>query len=89
MGIRRSGKAKSSHDNRRAWELETSLVWHLRGNEITPSPLCLKWWQSLAEKQYGNRQMWLEIAYELGYVAKTIDHKSGSITYEPYGFEYR
>jgi hypothetical protein len=32
--------------------------------------------------------MWLEIAHELGYVAKAIDHKSGRIAYEPHGFEY-
>lgn len=81
-------KVKSSPDNWGAWELEYSLIWHTRGNEVIPSPLCLKWWQNLAEKRYGDKQRWLEIAHQLDYVTKSINPESGNITYEPYGFEY-
>lgn len=88
MGEKELGKVKPVSDNWGAWKLEYSPVWHAQKGEIVPSPLFLKWWQSLAEKKYGDKRMWLEIAYELGYIAKSINPKSGSIVYEPYGFEY-
>jgi len=88
MGKKESGKTKPILDDCEAWELEYSLIWHLRGNKIMPSSLCLKWWQNLAEKKYGDKQWWLEIAYQLGYVTKSTNPESGNITYEPYGFEY-
>ena len=88
MGKKGLGKAKPIRDDCGAWELEYSPVWYVRGDEIIPSPLCLKWWQTLAEQRYGDKQGWLEIAYELGYVTKSINPKSGNIVYEPYGFEY-
>lgn len=88
MGKRGSRKAKPVFEDCSAWQLEYSPVWYTRGNEIIPSPLCLKWWQNLAEKRYGDTQRWLEIAYQLGYVTESINPESGNITYEPYGFEY-
>jgi len=81
-------KTKPIPDNWGSWEFEYSPIWHIQEDEITPSPICLKWWQSLAEKKYRDRQMWLEIAYELGYITKLVNLKSGNIVYEPYGFEY-
>jgi len=88
MGKRGSRKVKPTLDDRGAWELEYSPIWHVQENEIIPSPLYLKWWQSLAEKRYRDKQRWLEIAYELDYVTKSVNLKSGNITCEPYGFEY-
>ena len=88
MGKKEAGKAESTPTNLEAWELEHSPIWQIRGNEIIPHPLCLKWWQSLAEKKYGNKQMWPEIAYDLSYVTKFISPKSGNVVYEAYGFEY-
>jgi hypothetical protein len=88
MGTRQLGKGKAAHDDCGAWELETSPIWHLQGNEIAPGSLCLKWWQSLAEQKYGDKEQWLEVACELGYVVKTSHSKSGTVAYEPYGFEY-
>ena len=42
----------------------------------------------MAERKYGDKEMWLEIAYELGYVTKSVNPKSGNVVYESYGFEY-
>ena len=88
MGKRGSRKVESLPDDCGTWELEYSSIWHTQENEIMPSPLCLKWWQSLAEKKYEDKVRWLEIAYQLGYVSKSINPESGNIAYEPYGFEY-
>jgi len=88
MGKKGFGKAEPISDDYGAWELEHSPIWHIRGDEIIPNPLCLKWWQSLAEKKYGDRQRWLEIAHQLDYITKSTNLESGNIVYEPYGFEY-
>ena len=88
MGEGKLKRVEPITDDCRVWRLEHSAVWHICENTIMPSSFCLKWWQNLAEKQYGDRQMWLEIAYQLGYVTKVVNCRSRSITYEPYGFEY-
>jgi hypothetical protein len=88
MSKRGSRKVESLPDVCETWELEYSPIWHVQENKVIPSPLCLRWWQSLAEKKYRDRQRWLEVAHQLGYITKSTNLESGNITYEPYGFEY-
>lgn len=88
MQKKEARKAKCTPNSSEVWELEHSPIWQIQGNKIVPHSLCLKWWQSLAKRKYRDKEMWLEIAYELGYVTKSINPKSGNVVYESYGFEY-
>jgi hypothetical protein len=69
-------------------EVEPNEVWVETEKTIEPSPYFLKWWQDLSVKRFGNNTHWLEIAFELGYVSKKIDSKTGEITFDPIGFDY-
>ena len=70
------------------WELESDSVWVTIDTIIKPSDYFLKWWQDLSIRRFGDNKHWLEIAFELGYVSKNIDTKSGEVTFDPIGFDY-
>ena len=76
---------KKKKDN---WELGSNEVWVETEKAIQPSPYFLKWWQDLSIRRFGDNKHWLEIAFELGYVSKNIDTKSGDVTFDPIGFDY-
>ena len=76
---------KKKKDN---WELGSNEVWVETEKTIQPSPYFLKWWQDLSIRRFGDNTHWLEIAFELGYVSKKIDTKSGEVTFDPIEFDY-
>ena len=76
---------KKKKDN---WELGSNEVWVETEKTIQPSPYFLKWWQDLSLKRFGDNTHWLEIAFELGYVSKKIDTKSGEVTFDTIEFDY-
>jgi len=78
-------RRKSITDN---WQTEQDPVWITEESILRPSSFFLKWWQDVAELQYSDRERWIDIAVNLGYVAKLVDSASGRIYYEPVGFEY-
>jgi hypothetical protein len=76
---------KKKKDN---WELGSNEVWVETEKTIQPSPYFLKWWQDLSIRKFGDNTHWLEIAFELGYVSKKIDTKSGEVTFDTIEFDY-
>jgi hypothetical protein len=76
---------KKKKDN---FEVGPNEVWVETEKTIQPSPYFLKWWQDLSLKRFGDNTHWLKIAFELGYVSKKIDTKSGEVTFDPIEFEY-
>jgi len=76
---------KKKKDN---WELGSNEVWVETEKTIQPSPYFLKWWQDLSIRRFGDNTHWLEIAFELGYVSKKIDTKSGEVTFDTIEFDY-
>ena len=76
---------KKKKDN---WELESNEIWVETEKTIQPSPYFLKWWQDLSIRRFGDNTHWLEIAFELGYVSKKIDTKTGEVTFDAIGFDY-
>lgn len=77
-------QARSSDE----WELDPDPVWEEQQGCITPKPFFLRWWKAVAEKRYGSGDQWLQVGYQLGYVLKITDPRSGTVYYEPYGYGY-
>jgi len=61
------------------FELEPSAVWVEENNMLKPSPFFIRWWQQVAQQRFGDKERWLEVAQNLGYVWWNGD---------PIGFDY-
>lgn len=55
---------------RKDFEPEPSAVWTEENNVVMPTPFFLRWWQRVAQRRFSNKERWLEVAQELGYVAR-------------------
>lgn len=64
---------------RKDFEFEPSPVWIEENNVVMPGPFFLRWWQQVAQQRFGDKQRWLEVAQDLGYVWMNGD---------PIGFDY-
>ena len=71
----------------KAWELAPDYVWIELDGCLAPSAFFLKWWQAVAEAEYGDKNRWLDVAYGLGYVLKTTE-PNGKEYWEANGFEH-
>jgi hypothetical protein len=79
-----AGKKKGS----KVWDLEPDPVWVRDGNALIPSPFFLKWWETVAERRFGDRKRWLDAGIELGYISKSFDKVGRKHYYEAVGFDY-
>ncbi len=87
--IRKEGKmTKRNEPTMKDFELLPDPVWIVDNSHIEPAPFFLKWWQKAAERRFGAKERWPDIAYELGYVAKVHDPESGKVYMEPVAFGY-
>jgi len=60
---------KNGHKlTRKDFELEPSPVWVEENNVLKPSPFFNRWWQQVAQQRFGDKERWLEVAQNLGYV---------------------
>ena len=64
---------------RKDFEPEPSPVWIEEDGVLKPSPFFLRWWQQVAQRRFGDKERWLEVAQNLGYVWWNGD---------PIGFDY-
>jgi len=77
-----------SKQNAKNWELEQDPVWVIEHNTIMPSPFFRKWWEDAAERQYSDRDRWIDAAIQLGYIYKETNRRTGKVYMIPVGFEY-
>lgn len=54
--------------NPRDFEPEPSPVWLEDGGTLKPTEFFLRWWQQVAEKRFGDKELCFEAAQSLGYV---------------------
>jgi len=64
---------------RKDFEPEPSPVWVEENNMLKPSPFFSHWWQQVAQLRFGDKERWLQVAQDLGYILSNG---------EPIGFEY-
>ena len=68
-----------SKQNAKNWELEQDPVWVIEHNTIMPSPFFRKWWEDAAERQYSDRDRWIDAAIQLGYIYKETNRRTGKV----------
>jgi len=70
------------------FEFVADPVWAEQDMCLVPIAFFLNWWQTVAERQFGDKTRWIDAAIELGYVVKTYDPIDGKCYLESTGLGY-